>query len=217
VQVLADAAAARATTPQKLARRLRGDLDAIVLKALARSSEQRYASASALADELQRYLSGEPVEVRPDSLAYRAGKYALRRRTGIAMSAVATVAVVAAVLLGQSRAPAPTAPAAFSPPAHSIAVLPFANMSGDPKPEYFSDGLSEELLDSLASIRDLQVAARTSSFTFKGKDADIADIAHRLNAPVRPPTQPAGHALGLEAAANPSAAALLRRTRTPSL
>jgi TolB-like protein/Flp pilus assembly protein TadD len=74
-----------------------------------------------------------------------------------------------------------SATAAFAPPAHSIAVLPFVNMSGDPKQDYFSDGLSEELLNSLATIRDLQVAARTSSFTFKGKDADVADIARKLN------------------------------------
>jgi TolB-like protein/DNA-binding winged helix-turn-helix (wHTH) protein/Flp pilus assembly protein TadD len=66
-------------------------------------------------------------------------------------------------------------------PAHSVAVLPFVNMSGDPKQEYFSDGLSEELLNSLASIRDLQVAARTSSFSFKGDKNDVAEIAHKLN------------------------------------
>ena len=70
---------------------------------------------------------------------------------------------------------------AFAPPPHSIAVLPFVNMSGDPKQDYFSDGLSEELLNSLAAIRDLQVAARTSSFTFKGKNDDVADIARKLN------------------------------------
>jgi TolB-like protein/Tfp pilus assembly protein PilF len=69
----------------------------------------------------------------------------------------------------------------FTPPPHSIAVLPFVNMSGDPKQDYFSDGLSEELLNSLVAIRDLQVAARTSSFTFKGKNDDVADIAHKLN------------------------------------
>ena len=67
------------------------------------------------------------------------------------------------------------------PPPHSIAVLPFVNMSGDPKQDYFSDGLSEELLNSLAAIPDLQVAARTSSFSFKGKNADVADIARELN------------------------------------
>ncbi|GAC1672920.1 MAG: hypothetical protein NVS9B2_21090 [Steroidobacteraceae bacterium] len=74
-----------------------------------------------------------------------------------------------------------SAAAEFTPPPHSIAVLPFVNMSGDPKQDYFSDGLSEELLNSLVAIRDLQVAARTSSFTFKGKNDDVADIAHKLN------------------------------------
>jgi TolB-like protein len=71
--------------------------------------------------------------------------------------------------------------ATFSPPPHSIAVLPFVNMSGDPKQDYFSDGLSEELLNSLASIRDLRVAARTSSFFFKGKEVDLSDVARKLN------------------------------------
>src|SRR6202521_1490503 len=71
--------------------------------------------------------------------------------------------------------------AAFAPPAHSIAVLPFVNMSGDAQQDYFSDGLSEELLNSLSRITALQVAARTSSFSFKGKQVDIADIAHKLN------------------------------------
>src|SRR5271165_6383459 len=70
---------------------------------------------------------------------------------------------------------------AFNPPPHSIAVLPFANMSGDKQQDYFSDGLSEELLNSLARINELQVAARTSSFYFKGEHADLATIAHKLN------------------------------------
>ena len=78
-------------------------------------------------------------------------------------------------------APASVAPAAFSRPPHSIAVLPFVNMSGDNKQEYFSDGLTEELLTSLTRFNELQVAARTSSFSFNGKDADISTIAHKLN------------------------------------
>ena len=72
-------------------------------------------------------------------------------------------------------------PTAFAPPPHSIAVLPFVNMSGDKDQEYFSDGLTEELLNSLAEINDLQVAARTSAFAFKGKDTDIGTIARKLN------------------------------------
>jgi len=75
----------------------------------------------------------------------------------------------------------PTVLAAFAPPPHSIAVLPFVNMSGDKEQEYFSDGLTEELLNSLAAINELQVAARTSAFSFKGKDADIGAIARKLN------------------------------------
>jgi len=62
----------------------------------------------------------------------------------------------------------------------SIAVLPFVNMSADPEQEYFSDGLAEELLNHLAKIDQLHVAARTSSFQFKGQNLDIADIGHQL-------------------------------------
>jgi serine/threonine-protein kinase len=72
-------------------------------------------------------------------------------------------------------------PVTFAPPPHSIAVLPFVNMSGDKEQEYFSDGISEELLNDLSRVNELQVAARTSSFSFKGKDADIGTIARKLN------------------------------------
>jgi len=63
----------------------------------------------------------------------------------------------------------------------SIAVLPFVNMSSDKEQEYFSDGLAEELLNELAQIPQLRVIARTSSFSFKGKDVDVATIAKVLN------------------------------------
>jgi TolB-like protein len=89
----------------------------------------------------------------------------------------------AAPAASEATAPSATAaPAAavFSPPPHSIAVLPFVNLSGDPGQDYFSDGLTEELLNSLAAVEGLQVAARTSSFSFKGKDTDIGTIARKL-------------------------------------
>lgn len=62
----------------------------------------------------------------------------------------------------------------------SVAVLPFVNMSGDTENEYFSDGLSEELLNVLAKVNELKVAARTSSFHFKGQTGNIAEIAKSL-------------------------------------
>jgi serine/threonine-protein kinase len=77
--------------------------------------------------------------------------------------------------------PAEVAKASFAPPPHSVAVLPFTNLSGDPKQEYFSDGMTEEMINALAQIDALKVIARTSSFSFKGKDVDIRTIAHELN------------------------------------
>jgi adenylate cyclase len=63
----------------------------------------------------------------------------------------------------------------------SIAVLPFANMSADAENEYFCDGLAEELLNALAKIDDLKVAARTSAFYFKGRNANVSEIGRTLN------------------------------------
>ena len=64
---------------------------------------------------------------------------------------------------------------------NSIAVLPFTNMSTDPENEYFCDGLAEELLNALAKIDDLKVAARTSSFAFKGQNTNVSDIGRALS------------------------------------
>jgi hypothetical protein len=75
---------------------------------------------------------------------------------------------------------------AFNPPAHSIAVLPFVNMSGDPQQEYFSDGLAEELLNSLVRISELKVAA---AFSLKGKNVEAGDIARRGERRHDPPRQ----------------------------
>ncbi len=62
----------------------------------------------------------------------------------------------------------------------SIAVLPFVNMSADPEQEFFSDGISEEILNVLVRVEGLKVASRTSSFTYKGKDLNIPEIAKQL-------------------------------------
>jgi len=63
----------------------------------------------------------------------------------------------------------------------SIAVLPFVNMSDDPDNEYFSDGISEEILNLLAKIPQLQVTSRSSAFSFKGQNVDVPTIAAKLN------------------------------------
>ncbi len=62
----------------------------------------------------------------------------------------------------------------------SIAVLPFVNMSNDPEQEFFSDGMSEEILNSLTHLKELKVAGRTSSFQFKGKNLDLREVGNKL-------------------------------------
>ena len=137
---------------------------------------------------------GAPIAV---TLAWYHGYRARHRVSGQELSILIALLVVAgSVLWWVSRhshervvAPAPTAATngagaptvPFNPPPHSVAVLPFVNLSGDASQEYFSDGLTEELLNSLSRINDLQVAARTSSFSFQGTHPDIATVAHKLN------------------------------------
>ncbi len=74
--------------------------------------------------------------------------------------------------------PGPAPPAEEVP---SIAVLPFVNMSADPENEYFSDGLTEELINALTKIPGMRVVARTSSFAFKGEKIDLREVGQRLN------------------------------------
>ena len=88
------------------------------------------------------------------------------------VSAAAVVLVVGFILLNPFGEDAPDN--------LSIAVLPFANMSTDKENEYFSDGMTEEILNALAQINTLRVAARTSSFAFKGKNEDIRIIGKKL-------------------------------------
>ena len=95
----------------------------------------------------------------------------------VAIGLLVLGAIVAAFLI-VSRRPAPPLTAI---PEKSIAVMPFVNMSEDKANEYFSDGISEELLNLLAKIPQLQVTARTSSFSFKGKEVAIPEIARTLH------------------------------------
>lgn len=104
---------------------------------------------------ISKHVTFQPVESAP-------------QRTGVRATATPAAA-------------APAAAAAFTPPPHSIAVLPFVNISGDKEQQYFSDGLTDELLNSLSRINELQVAARTSSFSFQGEHPDISTVAHKLN------------------------------------
>ncbi len=106
-------------------------------------------------------------------------------RYGPRRSGTATSIEMAVPAVSTGAAASPAAPTALQPsPAvsdNSIAVLPFVNMSSDKEQDFFSDGITEELLNLLAKIPQLQVTARTSSFSFKGKEIGIREIAKTLS------------------------------------
>jgi TolB-like protein/tetratricopeptide (TPR) repeat protein len=106
-------------------------------------------------------------------VAVAVGLFALDRFVG-EKAAPATAARVA-----DESASASPQPAAGTH--SSIAVLPFVNMSNDPDQDYFSDGIAEDLMSALARFKALKVAARTSAFSFKGKQVDLHEVGHALN------------------------------------
>ena len=118
-------------------------------------------------DSLAAVLRDEPAPLQ--SPAWDIVKRCLAKKPGDRFQSMAEVRVA----LEQIRAQ----PAEQQP---SIAVLPFANMSGDKEQEYFSDGLSEEIINALTKVPSLKVTARTSAFSFRGKDVDIGEIARKL-------------------------------------
>jgi len=121
-------------------------------------------------------------------LAWYHGERGVQRVSGTELLILALLLAIGGGLLWRfvrapSTAPPATttsSPAATAIPAKSIAVLPFVNMSADKENEFFSDGLSEEILNSLARIDGMQVVGRTSSFQFKGKNDDLRTIGTRL-------------------------------------
>lgn len=119
------------------------------------------------------------LEVTPEGVKVTAGKTGTKRFFTI----VALITALAAGWFLRGHDSGEATPAQAKPAAaleRSIAVLPFVNMSADQSEDYFSDGISEELLNRLAKIPDLKVAARTSAFQFKGKNLDIGDIGRQL-------------------------------------
>jgi eukaryotic-like serine/threonine-protein kinase len=148
-----------------------------------------------LATVLYEMLAGEPPFTGPtveSVIAQRFTQVAPRitvKRTGVPRAVEAAIAVALARAPEDRFATMERFQAALvsKAPAHdeeggerSIAVLPFVNMSGDPANEFFSDGISEEIINALTQLRDLRVAARTSAFSFKGRNVDLREIGDQL-------------------------------------
>jgi TolB-like protein/tetratricopeptide (TPR) repeat protein/predicted Ser/Thr protein kinase len=166
--------------PRLLNPKIDRDLSTICLKCLEKDSKRRYSSALALAEDLERWLKHEPIRARRTGIFTR-GKKWVRRNPSIAIMAAMLLAL--AVPLGVTiwKSDEIFWAAQFNPPEKSIAVLPFVDLSQAKDQEYFCDGVSEEILHKLAKVEGLRVVGRTSSFAFKGKNANVSEVGKKLN------------------------------------
>lgn len=174
-------AAERRTQPTTLTRSLRGDLDNIVLKALRREPSLRYASAAELAQDVARYLGGEPVLARGAGPVYRLARFARRHRWRLLSGGALLTAFAAVMFYLHAVAETGHRVPALSATQASIAVLPFANESGDPEQEPLADGVTDDIITELAKVPDLVVIARDSSFFYKGRSQDFRELARKLD------------------------------------
>jgi TolB-like protein/Tfp pilus assembly protein PilF len=179
-EVLAAIFSQEPVPPQRRSDRVPVELERIISKAMEKDRSLRYQSAAEMRSDLQR--------LRRDSTEGRlitSGAARARRRSwlGAGVAAVLLASLAAAFWLGRENrrveAPPAALPAAAAGP--SVAVLPFLDMSSGRDQEYFTDGLTEELLNSLARVPGLRVTGRSSSFQFKGRNEDPRVIGQKLN------------------------------------
>jgi TolB-like protein/predicted Ser/Thr protein kinase len=138
---------------------------------------ERAFTGSSMVDVLSAVVRDEPAPLDPINASHGMADVVARCLKKAAAERFQNITEVGAAIKAIDEARKGAAPAHKQP---SIAVLPFANLSGDKDNEYFSDGLAEEILNALAKISGLKVIARTSSFAFRGKEQDITKIAETL-------------------------------------
>ncbi len=168
--------------PKELNAQIPDGLNLVILKCLEKDKEKRFQSAGDVRSELEKIEKGIPTtervipERKPITSKEITIKLGLKKLLIPSLAVVALVILVLIIWLVIPRKEA--APLESGKP--SIAVLPFVDLSPQKDQEYFCDGMAEALLNALTNIKDLHVAARTSAFSFKGKEQDIREIGEKL-------------------------------------
>src|SRR5207249_3778814 len=170
--------------PRLLNPKIDRDLSTICLKCLEKDPSRRYASALALAEDLERWLKHEPIRARRTGIFARGRKWVRRNPTIAVMAALVLIlsAAVSTVVWKSemARRPMPT----------GIAVLPFENLSRDKENAFFADGVQDDILTKLAKIGDLKVISRTSVMPYRGarntrQIGDALRVSHVLEGSVQ--------------------------------
>lgn len=164
------------TAITEAASELPAELDRIARKALSKDCAARYQTVNELASDLMRLKKQLEAAAEPERTVPPENKHATdifkRRKPAVAIALLVVIALAGAAY----RYLAPSGKG----PINSIAVLPFANASGDPNLEYLSDGVSESLINTLAQLPGVKVIARGSAFKYKGKEVDLEEVARLL-------------------------------------
>jgi serine/threonine protein kinase/Tfp pilus assembly protein PilF len=152
----------RGLQPAELQRRLRGDLDTIVMKALRKESNRRYGSVAEFSQDLERYLTGVPVRARKSTAAYRSARFLHRHEESLA-AALLVLGIVAGIAawevhrLSRQSAALPEARNTLAQARRSVAILGFKNLSDHPDTAWLSTALSEILTTHLAAGEELRI------------------------------------------------------------
>ncbi len=169
--------------PQEINPQISDDLNRMILKCLEKEKEKRYQSAGELRSELENIEKGMPTtdrvipERKPLTSKEITVTFGLKKLLvpALVFIGIVIIGIIIWQLLPEKEA---TLSVQEKP---SIAVLPFIDLSPQKDQEYFCDGMAEALLNALTNVKDLHVAARTSAFSFKGKEQDIREIGEKLN------------------------------------
>ncbi len=166
---------------------LRGDLDAIVQRAMRKDPAHRYASVGDLETDIRHYLAGEPVRARPNTVPYRLLRFAGRHKPsprGIFIGAIVVVLGLLASLFLFRHSPSGARKTyrqpAMSIPAKSIAVLPFDDFAAADGTSYFADGVQDDILTDLAKAEDLKVISRSGVSQYRKGVRDVREIRQNL-------------------------------------
>jgi serine/threonine protein kinase/tetratricopeptide (TPR) repeat protein len=158
--------------PRQWNRKIDRDLSAICLKCLEKGPRHRYASALALAEDLERWLRHEPIRAKRSGFFTHARKWVHRNRIIAALLLLSVVLAAGLSVTIWERESVRRIPA-------GIAVLPFENLSDDKEDAFFADGVQDDILTKLAKIADLKVISRTSVMHYRGK-RDLHQIGRSL-------------------------------------